>query len=281
MMKTPKSHQKEDWNLIANKLPLYIIKFIDYYCAAMPDFLNVIEKEFRLPDISVTFIEEQGVPDWINYYTKTFPANSFIELLLKSLGLKTKVFISLKLKKVVSFLEKLKNKKANEKTISNHFEKNKLKLIFLYRVAFIDFICLLTFGKRMHELIEEAKNGNDSALFQILQMDKGLVATTWINKRVRKASLQADQSFFNKLSEALIKPLNIGQRPSGFKLSLFLKVFWPLGLHKLTNNELAILINHYQLYYIDDPESLRKFLNRLGFKKSSKIDCSQSETTNI
>ena len=273
---------EEKWKLIAKKLPPSTLRFIEIFMVSIEDFVNAMEKNFKLPDETVAILSKKGTPDWSNYYLEEpVPIIPLFELMLMASGIHDKFASDFDeishIKRLMPLIEKIQTTKIDEKKFMRYFERNKIKFILLYRASLIDLTCLLTFGESMRDLILKARKKDETALFKVIQIDKGLLGAEWISKQIREASLQGNQSFFKKLGRALVKPSVIFLKHR-VKLWLFLYLFWFLGLSKLTTSEIFDLIEKYGIYGTKDEESdvetLRKYLNKLGLKKytRSKID---------
>ncbi len=91
---------------------------------------------------------------------------------------------------------------------------------------------LVFFQKPINLLYAEAKDGNDEAFFNLVSLDKSIMAIEWAVERIQKAAITGDKNFFKKLSQALSKDLRSTKRRQ-IKLATILFLSWPLGFKDL------------------------------------------------
>lgn len=114
----------------------------------------------------------------------------------------------------------------------------------------------------LDELLEEAEKGNDESLFKAIQIDETLFDLDWVRKRIRKAFYAGDSSFFKKLG-TVIEKTSLENDIEYTKLNNILISFWELGLCKLNNQEQWELLKSCGITVQTDPETFRKYVNRL------------------
>jgi hypothetical protein len=66
-------------------------------------------------------------------------------------------------------------------------------------------LSLSMFGEYINSMVLRAKNGDDSALFDAILVDRSVLATPSIAKRIQIADLTKDESFFNQLANAITR----------------------------------------------------------------------------
>lgn len=66
-------------------------------------------------------------------------------------------------------------------------------------------LSLSMFGEYINSMVARAKDGDDSALFDAILVDRSTLATPSIAKRIQIANLTKDESFFNQLSKAITR----------------------------------------------------------------------------
>jgi hypothetical protein len=135
--------------------------------------------------------------------------------------------------------------------------------------AYYDAVARLVFQKSLTELIRLAKKGDVESLFELMRIDRTVIGCEWVLIGIRKAQLGGDSEFFMKMSKAISTPPLENVRQYG-DLILALHIFWNVGLYRLTKSELIALLEGAGLKVQDDPETFRKFVDRLTISDSIK-----------
>ena len=137
-----------------------------------------------------------------------------------------------------------------------------------------DFLAMIFYRHTITELLSRAKKGDIKALQSILEVDKTISFQPWFQEKARKAQLNADWRFFDKVGTAIAKP-PFTLKKKTIKIAFLAMFFWNQGLKYLSYSKTFELFQKFNLYGEDadigDAESLRIFLNRLGLKKFQKI----------
>jgi hypothetical protein len=82
-----------------------------------------------------------------------------------------------------------------------------------------------------------------------------------VKKRIAHAQLSGDNVFFNKFGRAIAgNPLKSPAQHG--KTYSVLNLFWPMGLYKLTNEELYYFLESCALNPPDFPDAFQKFVRR-------------------
>jgi hypothetical protein len=115
--------------------------------------------------------------------------------------------------------------------------------------------------RTLAELKENVIKGDDKSLFKAITIDKNFLYLDEVKKRITQAQLSGDSDFFNKLGKAIASnPLKrIGQHGKTYAV---LKLFWLMGLYKLTNEELYEFLKSCGLIPPDYPDAFQKFVRR-------------------
>lgn len=154
----------------------------------------------------------------------------------------------------------------NDESIKRkRLDRSNLIKISLSRV--FNTVSSITHKKSLDGLLVEAEKGNDESLFKAIQIDKTLFDLDWLRKRIRKAFYAGDSGFFKKLGTAIEKT-SLENDIEYTKLNSVLISFWELGLCKLNNQEQWELLKSCGIIVQTDPETFRKYVNRL---KENKI----------
>jgi hypothetical protein len=173
----------------------------------------------------------------------------------------------------LSALEHLKaNINSGRKTILKKYNEEpkmiKRNIFFVWNT-----IALLVYKKNLRLLFNEARKGDDTSLFKLIQIDKTLFDHEWFRTRIRKASFSGDWKFFHNLSKALrTDPLE--NRKMRGDIFLLLIEFWTAGLYRLTIPEIMRLFKDSGVRMIYDEVNFRKFVDREVkplFKKWSEL----------
>lgn len=138
---------------------------------------------------------------------------------------------------------------------------NKLNLIHIGMQKIYDAISITTYRKPLRELIKEARN-SDESLYKAIHLDKTLFEVDWVRKRIRKAFYAGDSTFFKQLGRAIKKP-PIPGKVMYVDAIVILASLWFLGLYRLEISELMELLEASGAMISEDPESFRKFIDRL------------------
>jgi hypothetical protein len=246
--------------------------------------LDALENQFRLSNEVVKNLTKSDLAHWDQFYTKS----SSIELFsLPSKIMQFNPALSSSLKNITTknindsernctifhSIRTAKPTKQEIKQLGLFLGNNKDRFVLLIRANLINYICALLNKEFMFHLLKAARKGNDEALFKAINLDKNLIWASWINKRIGQATLKDDREFLTKLGKASGSKISLNKIRSSLRLTLFLHFAWYLGLNKLTDHELALLINNYDIYTID-AFALKMFRNRLGLKRYAvkKID---------
>lgn len=79
---------------------------------------------------------------------------------------------------------------------------NKSNLINIGAQLMYNAISIMTYKKTLDELLEEARN-NDESLYKAIHLDKTLFDVDWVRKRIRKAFYSGDSTFFKQLGRSI------------------------------------------------------------------------------
>lgn len=139
---------------------------------------------------------------------------------------------------------------------------NKSNLINIGTQQTYNAISIMTYKKTLDELLEEARN-NDESLYKAIHLDKTLFEVDWVRKRIRKAFYSGDSTFFKQLGRAIKKPPIPAKLMYGEAI-VILASLWFLGLYRLDNSELMELLKTSGVMIpSEDNGAFRKFMDRL------------------
>jgi hypothetical protein len=138
----------------------------------------------------------------------------------------------------------------------------KLPVVMDILLSLYDSISRLVFQESLFELIRKAKEGSEDHFFKLLQIDRSAVDFEWARIMIRKAQMTGNEEFFRKMAKSITSSPLQNAKVYG-QVRIVVLLFWSLGLRKLENNELIELLEDCGLRVQDDPESFRKFINRL------------------
>lgn len=127
--------------------------------------------------------------------------------------------------------------------------------------------CMNIYSKYPHELIVDIRNGNDSAIFKVVQIDRSILSAPTIADRITLAELEQDTKFFESLSKAIqrIKPRMPTEAYSKLRYALYIleqdQVLDSLSIE----DKYTLFCEELGLYPIEgeDPaKSLHQFISR-------------------
>lgn len=125
-----------------------------------------------------------------------------------------------------------------------------------------DFLSLMSFGESIFVLVARASNGDDSALFKCVQVDKTtLVTLPRFRERLATAYLTSDKAFLSRLSAAIKAPA-IGDRIKYPYLLLLFAMLDDSHLLDMSLDDLMDVCEEVGVYGaehgVEDRDSLRK-----------------------
>jgi len=122
-------------------------------------------------------------------------------------------------------------------------------------------------GQSLSQLVESVRNGNDKALFNSVLIDRSIVSSPTIARRIQVAELNNDLSFMENLSKALTrnKPVRPKEKYDDlrFMINLIDDLFDPDSVPK---DKLHYLIIEELELYDGSPESLERLILRIRTK---------------
>lgn len=154
------------------------------------------------------------------------------------------------------------NREKNETAEDLKKKLRRSPLVMDMMLSAYNSLSVISFGKNMYQLIKEVKDDNADSLFQILQIDRSMLEWGPAQRMIRKAQLSGDMEFFRKVAEAITTP-PVDNTKVHVRAALVLLMFWELGLKKLSNDERYELLKSCGIRVQDEPESFRRFANRL------------------
>ena len=153
--------------------------------------------------------------------------------------------------------------KAEEKKPQDALQKrfNKPSMLMESLVAMHNALSLAVFKVPFYQLMRDAMEGDTTAFFRLLQIDKTAVEFEWARKMIRKAQLTSDKKFFRGMAKALAADPIRKNKISGQALLLIL-LFWKFGLHRLDNDEVLELLESVGMQVEGGHDTFRKFLTK-------------------
>lgn len=135
--------------------------------------------------------------------------------------------------------------------------------------------CILYYGCYLNTLIEQVRNGDDSALFKAIRVDPAVLGCESVRQRICKAALLNDETFFKKLKAAIRGKMGTREQTNFQNMRMVLHILHEAGETHLTNTELQeLLVNSLHLYTANahgggSEKSLRKFADSLMKEKTT------------
>ncbi len=166
------------------------------------------------------------------------------------------VFLSLSIRYVFAKL----SDDGNEINASDNLLKKSGALVPILGMILSSF-SQLVHQKTLEELKENIVKGDDKSLFKAVTIDKNILYLDVVKKRIGQAQLSGDSDFFGNLGRAIASnPLKrIGQHGKTYTV---LKIYWLMGLYKLTNEELYYFLKLCGLIPPEYPHAFQKFVKR-------------------
>ncbi len=130
-----------------------------------------------------------------------------------------------------------------------------------------NYFSLLTYGRQIWDLVEDAKSGTDDAFFKVVRIDRTtLFGIPYFQKRLVRAQLGKDPMFNRKLANA-VKATPLGSKYKHKMLQFVFMILDDEGLlYTLSQEQLMDVCEELGVYGhahgVDDSASLRKLLNQ-------------------
>jgi len=270
------------------------IKFINNFRPAFDELFSCARKsggKLILPDNIVDLLTKEGLPSWCTFYEDERRLKSLTATALIGPENIEQMVVRIK-KSTPEEIETIKDELTQEALDSELFqldiddmedidpsyieqewakltpsekllEQKRLYLLLYSFVTYVNYyFAIMTFGRSICSLVSDAKNGDDIAFCQAVQIDKSILTEIpYFRKRLSIANFSEDSCFLAKLSNALIGK-SLGTKMTYPKLMLVFALlddegYLDLPLHKLM--EVCEEVGVYgREFGVMDTESLRK-----------------------
>ena len=124
--------------------------------------------------------------------------------------------------------------------------------------SMLNMVCLIVSRKSLSELYQEARNGKQKSLFELLRYDKTVLNHEWVQEKLFDEAIAGNEIFFENLGDAIKGNPAVGKHRQS-RLKLILVHFWPPVFSKLTYQEQIELLNEAG-FQIDDEVLYRKLV---------------------
>ena len=276
-----------------------VLELIRYILPGIQEVISDIEANqgfFNFPEKFFDLLTRNGLPPWSSYYEQPKKLRGLItgsflsanELALFEADIKNSSpenIQAFRLEIQKNILEPSPDTHLNEILDSLSLEQAsamwagtdateqtqaEISLYFIFYTMLTQihyYFSLITYGKNICDLIEEAKAGDDDSFCKAVRIDRTvLFGVPYFQKRLIRAQLGKDPVFLRKLSNA-IKAKPLGSKYS-YKMLLF--VFAILDdenlLYELSIEQLMSICEELGVYgyvfEVEDSESLRKLLSK-------------------
>jgi len=162
------------------------------------ELTQIVQKEsLKIKDLL------ERAPPWSTWYDHPYP--TVLALLFKATGLLDQI---LELCKKDDAEVQLLDFFASEPDVENEEPLSLDDQAFISSLAiavFFQIPSLSMYNQTLNKLIEKAKSGDDKALFKAITVDRTVLSTPSVAKRIQMAQLKNDKPFFKKLSKALVR----------------------------------------------------------------------------
>jgi hypothetical protein len=129
-------------------------------------------------------------------------------------------------------------------------------------------LSLSIFGEYINSMVQRAKDGDDNALFDAILVDRSVLATPSIAKRIQIADLTKDESFFNQLAKAITRTRPRRPSPEYDDARFMITALDECKSFSAKNNEELhkLIVDNLELYPSNGKDSFKgfeKFIQRL------------------
>lgn len=213
------------------------------------------------------------VPPWSHLYE--LPYRTFLAVCVVAFDLADAInSIAEAPNKTQAFIDYIDNMPDLLNTDESFSEEDKGFRISLVMAINCQISSIAIHGQSLSQLVSQAKNGDDNALFDAVLVDRSIVSAPSIAHRIQVAQLNEDESFMDELSKAIKKSRPCKRRPEKDydDLRYMLTVLEEeIGLKNIKNkNLLKLMEEDLQIYPKGtDTGSLRafeQFMKRLNDK---------------
>lgn len=288
----------------ANHL-LTIVEFMKVLLPGIQDVISDVEGDegyLNLPEKFSDLLTRDGLPPWSSYYEQPEKMRGFVarsifsseelaqlEAEIKSSTPEGIQALRLDIQKLVldgtggTHLEEILDSIPPEQAAamwasmdSNEQTQAEIGLYFIFYSMLTQihyYFALITYGKNICDLIEEAKAGDDDSFYKVVRIDRTvLFGIPYFQKRLIRAQLGREPEFLRKLSNA-IKAKPLGSKYSHKMLMFVFAILDDEGLlNELHQEQLMDICEELGVYGhdygVDDPASLRKLLNK--YKRNTR-----------
>lgn len=219
------------------------------------ELLNLVN---YIPEKSRQFYINELKSDYDNYQlilSRNLPKKEEEELLTEFRKQSTATVSSLFLRFFFQQSEKLFERKfkSKNKVFENQF------MCYLMVSNLINYHSQIVYKKTLSNLLSK---GDDISLLKAVRLDKTLIFSEAVKKRIIRAQMEGDFEFNKKLSNKI--KLGVPQKESeNFKIYLILKQFWLAGLYKLTQENIYdFLCYDCDIELHEDLDTFKKFFQR-------------------
>lgn len=123
-----------------------------------------------------------------------------------------------------------------------------------------NYLAVMVYGKSLCQLVKDAREGDDQALVQAVQVDRTVLNLPYFQQRLARAQLEGDTKFLDPLAYRLKNPL-LRSKLKHPKLRIAFAILQDEGLlDRYTHEELLSLCQETGLYAGDDVDTFRKTL---------------------
>lgn len=278
------SQKKQNKNLLLTKEGVLFAKA----CSIVIDaFLSIVRGDSTCKFL----LDFNGIelPDWGSDYLMTDEKRRLVDAVLKEVQVRSKsstIDDGINLPKIdIEIMQELVKKlgcmssELQERGISwgelvgslrdclnfsgGTVEKDFLDIYIKVRAIIVSIASRVGYRKSLDMLYAEAMNGDDDAFLKMVTLDKAIITTEWACWRVRKATLNGEVSFFDKLGTALNKkPFT---KKKQLRLATFILFFSEFGFKELNYLERVEFLEAigFKEKEIPEQDALRQLIYRL------------------
>lgn len=165
---------------------------------------------------------------------------------------------------LIDFASNLPDTSSEDESLSDEEKGNRfaLTMAITYQRSSI-----AIFSQSLNHLVEKARDGDDDALFNAVLVDRSVVSTPSVARRIQIAQLTEDNSFMDKLAKAITKTKPRRPAEKHDDLRYMLEVLdEEIGLENITHEKLYDTLSDGLELYSGSTDGLMKLIQRRNQK---------------
>jgi hypothetical protein len=213
-------------------------------------------------------------PPWGTWYELPFLTHLSAFLLATGLADKIKE-IALQVDPQQALLDFIESDESLPIESESDPDKEEVGYIFSLLFALMNQVKAISiYSEPMSKLVDRARNGDDDALLNAVIVDRSVVATPSIARRIQVANYLDDESFLNRLAKAITKTRTVPRRPRQDidDARLMIEMIEEcIGIDNISRKNLyEVIVEDLELYESEGKEDPQSAFNNLIKKRNKK-----------